>query len=269
MTKKHEADARQQVQKTTTSVPDERRRSLLRAGLGATLLPAGGSALLAACGGGGSDDAPAAPNTGSPAPQPPAGPQLASNFALAVLPDTQFYSRYATLAENDQFGRKFNSEPFQAQTNWVADNAKALNIPFLIHLGDVVDQQGKPEQWVVADQAMKVLESAKMPYSILAGNHDVILDLDYSGGPNNTGTDTERTLANEPYLKTFGTARASKPPSAAATRTASTSTTCSKPKGRSSWCSRCRGASPTTASRGHARYCATTRRCQPFSPTTS
>ena len=75
--------------------------------------------------------------------------------------------------------RKYGSEPFQAQTRWVAQHAAALNIPFLAHLGDVVDQQGKPDQWKVASAAMKVLEDAKVPYSILAGNHDVIMDRDY------------------------------------------------------------------------------------------
>ncbi|MBY4948160.1 metallophosphoesterase [Cupriavidus respiraculi] len=195
------------------ALPDARRRGLLKAGLGASLMPMGASMLLAACGGDG-DDAPAgnpaapAPGTpANPAPETPAAPQTVSSFAVAVLPDTQFYSRYATVAENDQFRRKFNSEPFQAQTHWVADNAAALNIPFLIHLGDVVDQQNKPDQWAVADVAMKVLESAKVPYSILAGNHDVITDIDYSGDQS-TGTDAQRTLANEPYLKTFSPARA-------------------------------------------------------------
>ena len=124
---------------------------------------------------------------------------------------TQFYSRYATDAENQQFMRKYGSEPYKAQTQWVANNAKALSIPFLIHLGDVVDQQNKPDQWKVADAAMKILEDAKVPYSILAGNHDVILDLDYvDTSSQNTGTDAQRTLANEPYLQTFGTDRAKK-----------------------------------------------------------
>jgi hypothetical protein len=122
--------------------PDNRRRSLLRAGLGVTLLPMGGSFLLSGCNGGGDDDDDDDGDGGTGKPQP----ALVSSFALAVLPDTQFYSRYATDAENQQFMRKYGSEPYQAQTRWVAEHAKALNIPFLVHLGDVVDQQGKPDQ---------------------------------------------------------------------------------------------------------------------------
>ncbi|WP_296650978.1 LamG-like jellyroll fold domain-containing protein [Paraburkholderia sp.] len=186
------------------SVSDSRRRSLLKAGFGATLLPIGGSMLLSACGG----------ELGAPgaATQPPAQPdtsKLVSSFALAVLPDTQFYARYATVAENRQFTRKYGSEPFRAQTQWVASNAAALNIPFLIHLGDVVDQVGKEAQWMVAHSAMQVLESAKVPYSILAGNHDVIRDRDYvDAGSQQRDTDAQRDLDKEPYLQWFGTARA-------------------------------------------------------------
>src|SRR5687767_15036196 len=76
------------------ALPDTRRRGLLKAGLGASLMPMGASMLLAACGGG-DDDAPAAtpapaPGTpatpDTPAPETPAVPQTVSSFAVAVLP---------------------------------------------------------------------------------------------------------------------------------------------------------------------------------------
>jgi hypothetical protein len=185
--------------------PRPQRRTLLKMGLAsASGLSVGG--LLAGCGGGNGEVG----NTGSgggaaPVVVPPS--TQISSFALAVLPDTQFYSRYATSSESNQYQRHYGNEPFAAQTNWVARNAAALNIPFLIHLGDVVDQVGKPEQWKVADSAMQVLEVNKVPYSILAGNHDVVNDLDYTGDQTK-GTDTQRVLANEPYLQWFGTRRA-------------------------------------------------------------
>ncbi len=199
-------DGNHELAETSNNLPmaaDPRRRSLLKAGLGATLMPVGGSLLLSACASDSEDD------DTSATPAPP--PRNISSFAVAVLPDTQFYSRYATDAENQQFMRKYGSEPYKAQTQWVADHAKSLDIPFLIHLGDVVDQQGKPDQWTVASKAMKILEDAKVPYSILAGNHDVILDRDYVD-PSSQGsaTDPQRNLAAEPYLQTFGTDRASK-----------------------------------------------------------
>ena len=111
----------------------EARRRLLK--LGATLLTVGSGSLLAACGGGGdASAAPATPgspsgNTPPPAPAPAPAPEAApaptpiSSFALAVLPDTQFYSRYATTAESSQYQTRFGNEPFSAQTGWIAENA--------------------------------------------------------------------------------------------------------------------------------------------------
>ncbi|MFS2164206.1 LamG-like jellyroll fold domain-containing protein [Variovorax sp. Varisp62] len=197
------------------------RRQVLK--LGASLLTVGGSsALLAACGGGGGGSpafgplpapattpAPAPTPTPAPTPAPPAAAAKISSFALAVMPDTQFYARYATAAESDQYDKRFGSAPFAAQTKWIAANAKALNIPFTIHLGDVVDQVGKPDQWKVADAAMKVLEDAKLPYSVLAGNHDVLKDFDYSVDPVG-GTDADRDPTKEPYIQWFGPERAKK-----------------------------------------------------------
>ncbi|MEH3124102.1 MAG: metallophosphoesterase [Sphingomonas phyllosphaerae] len=186
------------------------RRAVLRNAVGLSLLPLG-AGMLSGCGadqaGGASADA------GRVLVADANGAQFAAlattSFAIAVLPDTQFYSRYATAAENNQFLRKYGSEPFSAQTQWIVDNATAANIPFVIHLGDVVDQVGKPDQWKVADAAMKKLEDAKIPYSILAGNHDVLLDYEYRGAWDQaSGTDAQRDPKAEPYLQWFPASRA-------------------------------------------------------------
>lgn len=42
-------------------------------------------------------------------------PSLTS-FSIAVLPDTQFYSRYATTDESQQFQKAYGSTPYDAQT---------------------------------------------------------------------------------------------------------------------------------------------------------
>ncbi|WP_260598771.1 LamG-like jellyroll fold domain-containing protein [Sphingomonas endolithica] len=164
--------------------------------------------VLAACG---NDDDPLPTPTPSPTPTPtPAASVQVSSFGLAVLPDTQFYSRYATEGTGNQFKRLYGSEPYLAQTQWLAKNAAALKIPFVIHVGDVVDQVGVEEQWKVADTAMKVLEDAKLPYSVVAGNHDVRSDAGYDSARPDVGTDADRNLADEPYLKWFPTERAAR-----------------------------------------------------------
>ncbi|MDR3439439.1 metallophosphoesterase [Telmatospirillum sp.] len=132
-----------------------------------------------------------------------------ASFAIAVLPDTQFYSRYATTEETQQYQRHYGSTPYAAQTGWIATNAATYSIPFVVHLGDIVDEQWINDQWVIANTAMRQLESAGVPYSVLAGNHDVVLDLDYSSpSDQGSGTDAQRNLGAEPYLQWFPASRA-------------------------------------------------------------
>ncbi|WP_295837016.1 LamG-like jellyroll fold domain-containing protein [uncultured Microbacterium sp.] len=92
-----------------------------------------------------------------------------SSFVLPVLPDTQFYSRYSA----SQFMPQYGTNPFEVQNQWIVDNKAALNIPFALQLGDVVDQQWVSGEWDAADRAMKILENGRVPYSIIPGNHDV------------------------------------------------------------------------------------------------
>ncbi|MFC8922232.1 LamG-like jellyroll fold domain-containing protein [Cellulosimicrobium sp. NPDC057127] len=122
---------------------------------------------------------------------------LGSRFTLAVLPDTQFYSRYA----QSNFEPDYGTNPFATQTAWLAEHADELNIPFVTHLGDVVDRVGVENEWRTADAAMRTLEDAALPYSVLAGNHDVLNSRDDL-------YDTAYDLANEPFLRWFGPGRA-------------------------------------------------------------
>src|SRR5690606_38329622 len=41
------------------------------------------------------------------------------------------------------------------------------------HTGDIVDDIDEIYQWEYADQYMKILEDAEIPYGVLAGNHDI------------------------------------------------------------------------------------------------
>ena len=57
--------------------------------------------------------------------------------------------------------------------NWIVDNKDKLNIRYVIHTGDIVDDFDMPYEWENADEAMKILDDANMPYGVLAGNHDI------------------------------------------------------------------------------------------------
>lgn len=104
---------------------------------------------------------------------PRQGPDLeAGAFTLAVVPDTQYYSlNYPGI--------------FLSQVSWIVANVQRLRIPYVFHLGDIVDQN-TPIEWERASQAMWLLEGV-VPYTVTPGNHDL--------GPSGNGT-TRDTLMN-------------------------------------------------------------------------
>lgn len=84
-------------------------------------------------------------------------PFVEGSWTLAVLPDTQVYTmRYP--------------KHFHAQTEWIARNAKARDIRYVLHLGDIVNNNNEP-QWKVARAALEKLHG-QVPYALAPGNHD-------------------------------------------------------------------------------------------------
>lgn len=95
------------------------------------------------------------------------------DFTLVTLPDTQHYSENADGKRGDTF---------HAQTRWIVDQRKALNIAFVSHMGDIVqngDFGGYPAEWEIADTAMRRIENPQttllshgIPWGAAPGNHD-------------------------------------------------------------------------------------------------
>lgn len=82
------------------------------------------------------------------------------DFAFAWETDTQYYS--------EEFFQHYLN-----MNNWIVKNADPLNIRYVIHTGDIVDDFDMVYEWENADEAMKILDDAGMPYGVLGGNHDV------------------------------------------------------------------------------------------------
>ena len=95
------------------------------------------------------------------------------DFTLVALPDTQYYSSNlngGTLAM------------FNSQTQWIVNNRVAMNIAFVIGLGDIVqdgNNGGNYSEWINANSAVSVLDDPTatglpqgIPYSFGVGNHD-------------------------------------------------------------------------------------------------
>jgi hypothetical protein len=105
-------------------------------------------------------------------------PGTDSDFTLIWLPDTQHYTDDPAHEPN-----------FFAQTQWIVDNRIALNIPFVTHSGDCVQNGnnfGDDSEWLVADAAMGLLEdpvttllSDGIPFGLAPGDQDQV---DTGGG---------------------------------------------------------------------------------------
>ena len=86
--------------------------------------------------------------------------QLApGEFTVVTLPDTQNYSEYYP-------------QILTSQTQWIANNAQALNIQFVLGLGDIVNDGSATAQYANADTSYRILDNANIPYLAALGNHD-------------------------------------------------------------------------------------------------
>lgn len=88
------------------------------------------------------------------------------DFSIIVLPDTQTYA-YA------------GSSHFSAQTQWIVNNKDSLNIVYVAHVGDLVENANSISEWAYADSAMGLIEDPVttgvtdgIPFGVVPGNHD-------------------------------------------------------------------------------------------------
>jgi hypothetical protein len=80
-------------------------------------------------------------------------------FSVILLPDTQHYS-------------STYPDIFYKQMGWIVENKTPLNIQYVVHLGDITNNN-KEYAWEVADKSFKILENAGIPYSIVYGDNDM------------------------------------------------------------------------------------------------
>ena len=93
------------------------------------------------------------------------------DFTFAIESDTQYYNEdYDGNPDQDVDG----SYQYQLDIhNWVLNNRERMNIQYMFHDGDIIDDEPLIPEWENADDAYKKLDDAGMPYGVLAGNHDV------------------------------------------------------------------------------------------------
>jgi hypothetical protein len=112
----------------------------------------------------------------------------AQKFVIAILPDTQ---------------REVNARPemFMIQMQWLADKSDSLNIPIVLHVGDIVDFNNIV-QYQKASEGFSILDRAKVSYAITLGNHDTDAVGENSGSaaPGNVNANLRTTDRFNSYL---------------------------------------------------------------------
>jgi len=90
-------------------------------------------------------------------PPPKPLPYHEGSTTLVVIPDTEVYA---------------NKRPqiFNAMMQWIADNQQKRNIAYILHVGDITNNNAEHE-WKNARKAFDIIEG-KVPYVLAAGNHD-------------------------------------------------------------------------------------------------
>ncbi|MDF2439675.1 MAG: hypothetical protein JWN98_659 [Abditibacteriota bacterium] len=113
---------------------------------------------------------------------------LAKPFTLPVMPDTQ-------IAVNSR------PELLFSQVNWLAQHKKALRMPIVLHVGDIVDYNNF-DHWERASRAFRVLDEARLPYALAVGNHDTAAVGQFSGSaaPGNVNANLRSTRKFNAYF---------------------------------------------------------------------
>ncbi|KQM60843.1 hypothetical protein ASE64_04185 [Agreia sp. Leaf210] len=89
-------------------------------------------------------------------------PRSDYDFTLGWESDTQYYN-----ADPNNYKHQ------EAIHNFFLTQRDNLNLQYVTHTGDIVDNSLINDQWVRADAAYDKLDAAGLPYGVLAGNHDV------------------------------------------------------------------------------------------------
>lgn len=90
-----------------------------------------------------------------------APPKVDTDFSFAVIPDTQ---TEVTSAADTRFVER---------TQWLVNQRRKLDLRFVTHVGDIVNWGWlDPAQYARAQDALSVLDRARIPYALSVGNHD-------------------------------------------------------------------------------------------------
>ncbi|MEO5998149.1 MAG: metallophosphoesterase [Chitinophagaceae bacterium] len=115
---------------------------------------------------------------------------VAQKFTIPVLPDTQ-----------GEVGGK--PEMFESQIKWIVEHKESLNIPMVLHVGDLVNFNNY-SHYEVASKGYEEFDKNHIPYAITLGNHDTEAVGVNSGSaaPGNVNQNLRKTFKFNSYFPT-------------------------------------------------------------------
>ncbi|WP_407318389.1 lamin tail domain-containing protein [Isoptericola halotolerans] len=102
---------------------------------------------------------------------PDATPRSEYDFTIGWESDTQYYNDNEGQPTDGSGGEWYSHQ--EAIHDFFLDRRDELNLQYVVHTGDVVDDWDQEYQWANADPSYRMLDEAGLPYGVLAGNHDV------------------------------------------------------------------------------------------------
>lgn len=88
------------------------------------------------------------------------------HFSIIIIPDTQEYTK------DDLIPFSCSSLFYKQMKSILQMKALGEDIQYVVHMGDITNDNIEI-QWFIADSGFKILESARIPYAIVQGNHDI------------------------------------------------------------------------------------------------
>jgi len=112
----------------------------------------------------------------------------AQKFVIPVFPDTQTEVHV-------------KMDMFNSQLNWIVQHKDSMHIPFVLHVGDIVNYDNITH-WQNASAGFSLLDQAQIPYAVCLGNHDTEAVGENSGSaaPGNTRLNLRKTTKFNTYF---------------------------------------------------------------------
>lgn len=106
----------------------------------------------------------------------PTAPSPAPEFERLIVKDPDVYT-IGWISDTQHYAGKY-PELYLLLTEFLAKEKDKLRLEYIVHTGDLVHNFADQDEWAVAKRAMQALNN--IPFGVLAGNHDIGKELEFT-----------------------------------------------------------------------------------------